>query len=121
MAMYYLRKEPYEAIQQEVTLPDGTKIPKQTVMTRDVAIYKGNKPNNCFFRQPFGVHVYKMHLYECPQLARVLNVRDGIYKFTGQKFDVYDENGKVSEERIKNCRRRTPKNFDQREADKKYD
>ncbi len=95
--MYYLRKEPYEEMSSEIKKTDGTVIPAYTYMTDDRAIYKAHNLSR-FYRQTFrgvGVNPTGMKLYTCKTLKRILELRQGIYDYCGEWFDVYDENGKI--------------------------
>ena len=96
--MYYLRKEPYEETIEEIKKTDGTIIPERKYMTDDRAIYKAHEFSR-FYRQPFAgmdVDTPGMKLYTCKTLKKILELRQSMYDYCGEWFDVYDENGKVN-------------------------
>ena len=95
--MYYLRKEPYEVTIDAILKTDGTIIPERKYITDDRAIYKSNRFSR-FYRQTFdGMDQNQngVKLYTCKTLKTILNLRQSIYDYCGEWFDVYDENGKV--------------------------
>jgi len=95
--MYYLRKEPHEAVIPEIIKTDGSVIPERKYMTDDRAIYK-HREFSRFYRKSFlgiaGKH-QSMALYQCKTLKKILQLRKGMFDYSGEWFDVYDENGKV--------------------------
>ena len=95
--MYYLRKEPYEGIGQEVEMTDGTIIAAKKYMTDDRAIYKHPKFSR-YYRGDFKGTDEKyqgMKLYKCKKLKTILSLREDMFNYCGEWFDVFDENGKV--------------------------
>ena len=77
--MYYLRKE------------------SDANAGGDRAIYKHHDFSR-FYRGAFrGVNArYQgMKLYQCKTMKRILELRESLFKYCGEWFDVYDENGKV--------------------------
>lgn len=95
--MYYLRKEPYEAVIHEIIKTDGSVIPERKYMTDDRAIYKHHDFSR-FYRKSFSGTAVKhqgMKLYRCKTLKQIIKLRKGIFDYCGEWFDVYDENGKV--------------------------
>ena len=96
--MYYLRKEPYEVTIDAILKTDGTVIPERKYTTDDRAIYKSNRFSR-FYRQVFkGVDQKPkgVKLYTCKTLKTILKLRQSMYDYCGEWFDVYDENGMVS-------------------------
>lgn len=96
--MYYLRKEPTEEVIPEIRKTDGTVIPERRQMSDDRAIYKARRFSR-FFRGPFNGISGKyqgMAVYTCKTLKRILDIREAMYTYCGERFDVYDENGKVA-------------------------
>lgn len=94
--MYYLRKEPYTIVIDEIKKTDGTVIPQRAHTLNDRAIYKSNEYNR-FYRETFdgqNKH-YCTHLYTCKSLKHILGLRKDTYDYCNEWFDVYDENGKV--------------------------
>lgn len=95
--MYYLRKEPYEKTIPEIKKISGLVIPERTYITDDRAIYKHHDYSR-FYRQTFwGINEKNdgMKVYQCKTLKKILELREGIYNYCDEWFDVYDENGKV--------------------------
>lgn len=96
--MYYLRKKPYTQIIKEIQKSDGSVIPERAYTTDDRAIYKSNKYSR-FYRNTFkglDVNPPYMKLYTCKTLKCILALRQDIYDYCGEWFDVYDENGIVN-------------------------
>ena len=98
--MYYLRKEPHEETIPEIRKTNGDVIPERKYTTYDRAIYKSNKFSR-FYRDKFSgldeKHQY-MHLFKCKTLKRILSLRENLYEYCGEWFDVYDENGIIEPE-----------------------
>lgn len=95
--MYYLRKEPYEMIINEIKCADGRVIPKRKVIVEDRAVFK-HKRLLRFYRGNFtGIDgkYHGMNLYTCKTLKKILEVQKATYEYCGEMFDIYDENGKV--------------------------
>lgn len=93
--MYYLRKESYEMVIEEIEKTDGTIIPKRKYMTGDRALYKANNMSR-FYRDIYpNPHNKGLKLYTCKKLSTILEHRESLYEYCGEYFDVYDENGKV--------------------------
>lgn len=96
--MYYLRKEPYEETIGEIRKTDGTIIPERKYITDDRAIYKAHQFSR-FYRQTFmgmDVNPPGMKLYTCKTLKKILELRQLMYDYCGEWFDVYNENGNVN-------------------------
>lgn len=93
--MYYLRKEPYESIIPEIEKTDGTVIPERKYIVHDRAIYK-HKRFSRFYRSSYpDCGDNSLKLYEVKSLKKILQLREEMYEYCGEWFDVYDENGKV--------------------------
>lgn len=95
--MYYLRKEPHEAIIQEIIKTDGSLIPERKYMTDDRAIYKHHDFSR-YYRGAFvGIEgkYQGMRVYQCKTLKKILKLRQMTFDYSGEWFDVYDENGQV--------------------------
>ena len=95
--MYYLRKEPFEKVIEEIKKTDGTVVPRRTYRTEDRAVYKSTTCAR-FYRQSFkgvGKNPSGMKLYTCKRLKTILALRQSTFDYCGEWFDVYDENGKV--------------------------
>lgn len=95
--MYYLRKEPYEAVIPEIIKTDGSVIPERKYMTDDRAIYKHHDFSR-YYRGDFtGIEGKRngMRVYQCKTLKKILQLRQSTFNYSGEWFDVYDENGKV--------------------------
>ena len=96
--MYYLRKEPHEIIINEIKRTDGTVIPERIVTVGDRAVFKHNNLLR-FYRGDFTGIFGKYHgmkLYTCKTLKKILEVQKATYEYCGEMFDIYDENGKVT-------------------------
>jgi|GEM_PF-2453122 len=96
--MYYLRKEPYESIGEEVKKTDGTIIAAKKYITDDRAIYKHQRFSR-YYRGYFkGVNekYQGMKVYRCKKLKTILSLRENMFNYCGEWFDVWDENGKVT-------------------------
>lgn len=95
--MYYLRKEPYEQTIPEIKKTDGTVIPKRKYMTDDRAVYKHPQFSR-FYRGEFNGIDGKyqgMKVYICKSLKRIKELQKSTFEYSGEMFDIYDENGKV--------------------------
>ena len=87
--MYYLRRE---AIRND----NGNTI------TPDRAVYKDNRLSR-FYRGDFtniNGHYQGMKVYTCKTLKKILELRKAMFEYSGEWFDIYDENGKVIEAAI---------------------
>ena len=96
--MYYLRKEPHEMIINEIKCADGRVIPERKVIVGDRAVFKHKKLLR-FYRGDFtGMYgkYYGMDLYTCKTLKKILELQKATYEYCGEMFDIYDENGKVT-------------------------
>lgn len=96
--MYYLRKEPVETIIPEIRKADGTIIPERKYKTEDRAIFKHNDFSR-FYRGTFtGLNgkYQGMKVYTCKTLKHILQIRKRTFEYSGEWFDVYDENGKIN-------------------------
>lgn len=96
--MYYLRKEPYNKIIPKIVKTNGVVIPEYTIMTDDMAIYK-DRGSSHFYRGYFNGISGKYHgikVYTCNSLKYILKIREMIYGYCGEWFDVYDENAKIN-------------------------
>jgi len=103
--MYYLRKEPIEITIPEIHKTNGEIIPERQYMTDDRAIYKGTKYNR-FYRQTFrdiDINPVGMKLYTCKTLKTILALRQDMFDYCGEWFDVYDEKGKVTNYEAEIC------------------
>lgn len=79
--MYYLRKELAEA--------DGE--------TYVRTVYKHGRLSR-YYRGGFtglDKRYQGMRVYTCKKLATILKLRESTFRYSGEYFDVYDENGKV--------------------------
>ena len=95
--MYYLRKEPHEAVIPEIIKTDGSVIPERKYMTDDRAIYK-HREFSRFFRGVFSGIDGKyqgMRVYQCKTLKRIIQLQKETFDYCGELFDIYDENGIV--------------------------
>ena len=95
--MYYLRLEPCEKTIPEIRKLTGEVIPPRKYMTSDRAVYKHNRFSR-FYRGDFhGIDgkYQGMKVYTCKTLNRILQLRQDTFDYSGEWFDVYDENGKV--------------------------
>lgn len=103
--MYYLRKESYEQVIPEIKKTDGTLIPSRKYMTGDRALYKLNGMSR-FYRKPYPNSNEKgMKLYKVKKLSTILEQRNALYKYCGEWFDVYNDNGKVDISNIVKCKK----------------
>lgn len=93
--MYYLRKEPHEAIMQAIEKTDGTVIPERKYMSEDRALYKANGLSRFYRRDYTGDKQPGFSLYEVKKLSTIMRQRQTLYDYCGELFDVYDETGKV--------------------------
>jgi hypothetical protein len=96
--MYYLRKEPYEKTIAKIEKTDGTVIPERKYMIEDRAIYKHHDFSR-FYRGEFkGIDgkYQGMKLYKCKTLKNILKLQETTFNYSGEIFDIYDENGKIS-------------------------
>lgn len=95
--MYYLRKEPYSQTIPEIRKTNGEIIPEREYTVEDRAIFKHHDFSR-FYRGTFtgieGKH-QGMKLYTCKSLKEILDLRQSTFEYSGEWFDVYDENGKV--------------------------
>ncbi|OFV72098.1 hypothetical protein [Acetobacterium wieringae] len=95
--MYYLRKQPHEATIPALPKTDGSFIPERKYVTDDRAIYV--HPNyNRYYRGKFrGIDgkYQGMEVYQCKTLKGILQLRQSTFNYSGEWFDVYDENGQV--------------------------
>ena len=97
--MFYLRKEPYEQVIPPIKKTDGTTIPERIYMTSDRAIYKAHDISR-YYRGGFKGLKEKyqgMKVYTCKTLKTILALRQSIFNYCGEWFDVFNENGKVTE------------------------
>ena len=86
--MFYLRKEEHEKI---FTLGDK----EETYIAEDRAIYKHQNFSR-FYRDSFPVNTHKkLKLYKAKKISTILKLRQEMFEYCGEYFDVYDENGKV--------------------------
>lgn len=95
--MYYLRKEHSEVTIPEIKKTNGEIIPERKCDTGDRAVYKHHDFYR-FYRGHFdGINekYQGMKVYTCKTLKKILEIRLITYKYCGEWFDVYDENGKV--------------------------
>lgn len=93
--MYYLRKQSYEITIEEIKKTNGTIIPERKYMTLDRALYKATGMNR-FYRRCYPDPKEKgLRLYRCKKLSTILEYREKLYEYSGEYFDVYDENGKI--------------------------
>jgi len=93
--MYYLRRESYEKTIPEMHGVDGKVIPERKYMSEDRAVYKSNSGLR-IYRQSYPKSAWKgMFLYKLKRLNNILATRKAMYDYSGEWFDVYDENGKV--------------------------
>jgi hypothetical protein len=102
--MYYLRKEPYKQIIPEIRKTDGEVIPERECMVEDRAIFKHHDFSR-FYRGAFtGIdgRYQGMKLYTCKTLKKILELRTSMLEYSGELFDVYNEDGKVELEGIGN-------------------
>lgn len=96
MPTYYLRKEPYELRIAPIEKTDGTIIPERKFMIEDRAVYKHRNLSR-FYRHPYPEPGDKsLRLYTAKKLSTILALRKSMFDYSGEWFDVYDENGKVS-------------------------
>ncbi|WP_339193823.1 hypothetical protein MKY95_18865 [Paenibacillus sp. FSL P4-0176] len=96
--MYYLRKEPEERVVPEIVKTDDTVIPERKFMSDDRAIYKHHDFSR-FYRGTFKGIAEKyqgMKVYQCKTLKRIVELRESMYQYCGEYFDIYDESGKVA-------------------------
>ncbi|MBD8836239.1 hypothetical protein IFU39_00200 [Paenibacillus sp. CFBP 13594] len=96
--MYYLRKEPEERAIPEIVKTDDTSIPERKFMSDDRAIYKHHDFSR-FYRGSFKGLTEKhqgMKVYQYKTLKRIIELRESMYQYCGEYFDIYDENGKVA-------------------------
>jgi hypothetical protein len=83
--MYYLRLEPNDS------------------QNEDRAIFKHHDFSR-FYRGTFknlNEKYQGMKVYQCKTLKRILALRESTFNYSGEWFDVYDENGKVEIESMK--------------------
>lgn len=95
--MFYLRKGPYERKISKIKKADGTVIPERTYIERCIALHKDNTLAR-FYRKPFlgiGENPKGMKLYTCKTQRKILEIRQALFDYCGEWFDVYNENGKV--------------------------
>lgn len=95
--MYYLRKEPYEQIFVKVINENGKVFPYREYMSDDRAIYKHHNDSR-FYRGEFNGLSNKyigMKVYTCKTLKKIMQIRQNMFDYCGELFDIYDENGKV--------------------------
>nr|WP_145401697.1 hypothetical protein [Paenibacillus xylanexedens] len=96
--MYYLRKEPEEHLIPEIKKTDGTMILERKFMSDDRAIYKHHDFSR-FYRGTFTglTETHQgMKVYQCKTLKKILELREEMYLYSGEYFDIYNENGKVA-------------------------
>lgn len=96
--MYYLRKEAHDQKIEAIHKTNGEIIPERTVRIEDRAVFKHNKFSR-FYRGTFtGIdgRYQGMKVYTCKTLKKILELRKTTFEYSGEWFDVYDENGKVS-------------------------
>jgi len=93
--MFYLRKEAHEKTVPAITKTDGEIIPERTYIVEDRAIYK-HKRFSRFYRKPYPSNRdTSLKLYKVKSLKRILALRKSTFDYSGEWFDVYDDNGKV--------------------------
>lgn len=101
--MYYLRKESEEKIISEITKTDGSVIPERKFMSEERAVFKHHDFSR-FYRGTFNGLTEKyqgMKVYQCKTLKKILELRESTFNYSGEWFDVYDENGKVEIDDLK--------------------
>lgn len=98
--MYIVRKEPYEQTIPEINKTDGTVIPERKYMTDDRAIFKRKDCDRCY-RHAFYPELSKqpydsVELFVTDDLEEARNIQFRTFEYCGEWFDVYDENGVVT-------------------------
>ena len=93
--MYYLRKKSYEQIIPEIHKTNGEIVPECKYTIEDRAIYKHPRCSR-FYRGTFtGLEekYQEMRVYTCKTLQHIISLRKSVFDYSGEWFDVYDENG----------------------------
>lgn len=94
--MFYLRSEAHESTIPEMKKTDGTVIPERKYMVEERAIYK-HKELSRFYRNPYPIsRDNELILYKTDSLEEILELRESMFEYCGEWFDVYDNGGKVS-------------------------
>lgn len=76
--------------------------------TDDRAVYKHPRYRRFYrgnYKGPDGKY-QGCKLYTCKQIKRILDLREAMFGYCGEWFDVYDENGKVNLDAINAQKRR---------------
>lgn len=92
--MYYLRKEPYK---NEFIDPITNKVDFVN-FTADRAIFKHNRFGK-FYRMDYLCTDKDVHLWKVKSLQKALQHRLNTWYYCREWFDIYDESGKISEEK----------------------
>ena len=95
--MYYLHKDAYETKLKGFTKTDGTVVPDRVCTIEERAVYKHHDFSR-FYRGDFhGLdgRYQGMKVYTCKTLKKILQLRQDMYDYCGEWFDVCDENGNV--------------------------
>ena len=91
--MYYLRKQSIE----KLAVTDGRYTVKDAEYELDRALYKHKKYNR-FYRSTYPDYSNDLKLWTAKSLKTALQQRVRLWYYCNEWFDIYDDNGKISEE-----------------------
>lgn len=91
--MYYLRKQSAK----KLAAIDGKYTVKDAEYELDRALYK-HKRYSRFYRSTYPDHSTNLKLWKVKSLKTALQQRVRLWYYCNEWFDIYDDNGKVSEE-----------------------
>lgn len=95
--MFYLRKESFTHHIKPIPKTDGTVIPARDEIVPDRAIFKHRRFSRYYRDRFYGMDTRYpgLKLYTCKKLNTILSLREMMFNYCGEWFDVYDENGIV--------------------------